>query len=59
MDYFSLFKIYKKVKPKIKSLKKLRGFSPPLVGKVSANFRGYKVSRGQRNESPRPLILVF
>jgi hypothetical protein len=32
---------------------------PPLVGEVSANFSGYRVSRGQRNESPRPLISVF
>jgi hypothetical protein len=28
---------------------------PPLVGEVSANFSGQRVSRGQRNESPRPL----
>jgi hypothetical protein len=32
---------------------------PPLVGEVSANFSGEKVSRGQRNEFPRPLISVF
>jgi hypothetical protein len=33
---------------------------PPLVGEVSANFfSGQWVSRGQRNESPRPLISVF
>jgi hypothetical protein len=32
---------------------------PPLVGEVSANFRGERVSRGQRNESPQPLISVF
>jgi hypothetical protein len=32
---------------------------PPLVGEVSANFIGDMVSRGQRNESPRPLISVF
>jgi hypothetical protein len=32
---------------------------PPLVGEVSANFSGYRVSRGQRNESPRPLISIF
>jgi hypothetical protein len=32
---------------------------PPLVGEVSADFSGYRVSRGQRNESPRPLISVF
>jgi hypothetical protein len=49
---------------------KLRGFSlqselyrpterPPLVGEVSANFSGYRMSRGQRNESSRPLISVF
>jgi hypothetical protein len=31
---------------------------PPLVGEVSANFSGKRVSRGQRNESPRPLISV-
>jgi hypothetical protein len=31
---------------------------PPLVGEVSANFSGYRVSRGQRNESPRPLISI-
>jgi hypothetical protein len=30
-----------------------------LVGEVSANFSGYKVSRGQRNESPPPLISIF
>jgi hypothetical protein len=28
---------------------------PPLVGEVSANS-GWRVSRGQRNESRRPLI---
>jgi hypothetical protein len=54
--------------------KKLQGCSPPanyidrataacrrtpLVGEVSANFTGQRVSRGQRNESPRPLISVF
>jgi hypothetical protein len=27
---------------------------PPLVDEVSATFCGYKVSRGQRNGSPRP-----
>jgi hypothetical protein len=32
---------------------------PPLVGEVSANFSGQRVSRGQRNESPQPLISVF
>jgi hypothetical protein len=32
---------------------------PPLVGEVSANFSGERVSRGQRNESPRPLISIF
>jgi hypothetical protein len=32
---------------------------PPLVGEVSANFSGQRVSRGQRNESPRPLISVL
>jgi hypothetical protein len=32
---------------------------PPFVGKDSANFSGLWVSRGQRNESPRPLISVF
>jgi hypothetical protein len=32
---------------------------PPLVGEVTANFNGQKVLRGQRNESPRPLISVF
>jgi hypothetical protein len=31
---------------------------PPLVGEVSANFCGYRVLRGQRNEFPRPLISV-
>jgi hypothetical protein len=30
-----------------------------LVGEVSANFCGYRVSRGQRNGSPRQLISVF
>jgi hypothetical protein len=48
--------------------KKLRGFSPPatytdrataVCREVSANFSGKRVSRGQRNESPRPLISVF
>jgi hypothetical protein len=29
---------------------------PPLVGEVSANFCGYRVSRGQRNGFLRPLI---
>jgi hypothetical protein len=32
---------------------------PPIVGEVNANFSGYTVSRGQRNESPRPLISVL
>jgi hypothetical protein len=32
---------------------------PPLVVEVSANFSGERVSRGQRNGSPRPLISVF
>jgi hypothetical protein len=32
---------------------------PPSVGQFSANFRGQRMSRGQRNESPRPLISVF
>jgi hypothetical protein len=32
---------------------------PPLVGEVSANFSGEKMLRGQRNESPWPLISVF
>jgi hypothetical protein len=32
---------------------------PPLVGEVSANFCGERVSRGQRNGFPRPLISVF
>ena len=34
---------------------------PPPVGEVSANFffADTGVSRGQRNESPRPLISVF
>jgi hypothetical protein len=30
----------------------------PLVDQVSANFWGQRVSRGQRNGSPRPLISV-
>jgi hypothetical protein len=30
----------------------------PLVGEVSANFSGYRVSRSQRNGSRRPLISV-
>jgi hypothetical protein len=32
---------------------------PPHVGEVCDNFCGYRVSRGQRNGSPRPLISVF
>jgi hypothetical protein len=32
---------------------------PPLVGEVSANFYGLRVSHGQRNGSPRPLNSVF
>jgi hypothetical protein len=32
---------------------------PPLVGEVSASFSRQRVSRGQRNGSPRPLISVF
>jgi hypothetical protein len=32
---------------------------PPLVGEISANFSGYRVSRGQRNGSTRPLISNF
>jgi hypothetical protein len=29
---------------------------PSLVGEVSATFCGYRVSRGQRNESPRRIL---
>jgi hypothetical protein len=32
---------------------------PPPVGEVSANFGGYRVSRSQRDGSPRPLISIF
>jgi hypothetical protein len=32
---------------------------PPLVNEVSANFCGQRVSRDQRNGSPRPLISIF
>jgi hypothetical protein len=32
---------------------------PPLVGEVSANFCGLRMSRGQRNGFPRSLISVF
>jgi hypothetical protein len=32
---------------------------PPLVGEVSTNFSEERVSRGQRNESPRLLNSVF
>jgi hypothetical protein len=32
---------------------------PPLVGEVNANFRGLRVSRGQRNKPRWPLISVF
>jgi hypothetical protein len=32
---------------------------PPLVHAVNANFSGQRVSRGQHNKSPRPLILFF
>jgi hypothetical protein len=32
---------------------------PPLVGEVSANLCGERVSRGQRNGFPRPLNLGF
>jgi hypothetical protein len=32
---------------------------PSHVGEVSANFCGRRVSRGQRNGSPRPLISIF
>jgi hypothetical protein len=32
---------------------------PPLVGEVSTNFSEQRVSRGQGNESPWPLISVF
>jgi hypothetical protein len=31
----------------------------PLVGEVSVNFCGYRVSRGQRNGSPCPLTSIF
>jgi hypothetical protein len=31
---------------------------PPLVGEVSANFSGERVSRDQRNESPPPNFLL-
>jgi hypothetical protein len=32
---------------------------PPLVGEVSANFCGERMSRGQRNGSPRPYYRVL
>jgi hypothetical protein len=32
---------------------------PPIAREVSANFWGYRVSRGQRNGSPRLLISIF
>jgi hypothetical protein len=32
---------------------------PPLVGEVSANFRGYRMSHGKRNGYQRPLISVL
>jgi hypothetical protein len=32
---------------------------PPLVGEVNPNFSGCRVSRGQRDEFPRPLIFGF
>jgi hypothetical protein len=32
---------------------------PPLVGEVCANFCRYRVSRGQHNGSPWPLIPIF
>jgi hypothetical protein len=48
---------------------KLRGLSPqartipterpPLVGEVSANFSGYRVSLGQRNESTTVINFGF
>jgi hypothetical protein len=31
----------------------------PHVGEVSAKFSGYRLSRGQHNGSPRPLISIF
>jgi hypothetical protein len=31
---------------------------PPLVGEVSANFCGYRVSRGQRNGSPDSSVFL-
>jgi hypothetical protein len=52
----------------LRAKKKLRGLvrqrtipteRPPLVGEVNANFSGERVSRGRRNKSPRPLILVL
>jgi hypothetical protein len=32
---------------------------PPRVGEVNDNFCGWSVSRGKRNEFPRPLVSVF
>jgi hypothetical protein len=32
---------------------------PPLVGEVSVNFSGQRVSRGQRNESPTVVNFGF
>jgi hypothetical protein len=32
---------------------------PPLVGEVTANFSGWRVSRGQRNESPTVVNFGF
>jgi hypothetical protein len=49
-------------------VKKLRGFAPlanyadratAAFWRSSGNFCGYRVLRGQRNGSPRPLVSVF
>jgi hypothetical protein len=37
----------------------IQSVRPPRFGEVSANFCGERVSRGQRNKCPRPLISIF
>jgi hypothetical protein len=60
IDYLSAFDIVLKLNS-VALVRKLTipTERPPLNGEVSANFCGYRVSRGERNGSPRTLISVF
>jgi hypothetical protein len=54
--------LYKQTKNKLLGLSpqaKYTDRATVLAGEVSVNFSGWRMSRGQHNEYPRPLISVF